>query len=203
MVKANVGLMPTLALTATPPRFTVKGPRLLRIHICLAEPAHLSNRFSIAFQFSVSPSSLYLFRSVLKETIRPVPERPSGLSSVLLIRSILAGMADASQISKLSAGSRRQPSRLQRRAPSSLLINRSCEWNVAIPLLSPTMEEAPPTETAREGAPPQEQQPQQQRRLPSAEPENVVFNKWQHPAAPFCYDPPSSTVVTPFVPVEL
>ncbi|XP_028762394.1 uncharacterized protein At4g14450, chloroplastic-like [Neltuma alba] len=110
-------------------------------------------------------------------------------------------MADP-QISKLSAGSRQQPSRLQRRAPSSLLINRSCEWNVAIPLLSPTMEELPPVVTSTEGAPPKEQ-PQQQKRLPSAEPENVVFQKWQHPAAPFCYDPPPSTVVAPFVPVEL
>ncbi|KAI9119538.1 hypothetical protein K1719_009414 [Acacia pycnantha] len=112
-------------------------------------------------------------------------------------------MEDA-QISKLSDGSRRQPSRLQRRAPSSLLVKRSCEWNVAIPLLSPTMEveEVPPVVTSTEGAPPQEQL-QQQKRLPSAEPENVIFQKWQHPAAPFCYDPPPSTVLTAFVPVEL
>ncbi|KAK4258115.1 hypothetical protein QN277_007607 [Acacia crassicarpa] len=110
-------------------------------------------------------------------------------------------MADA-QISKLSDGSRRQPSRLQRCAPSSLLVERSCEWKVAIPLLSPTMEEVPPVVTSTEGAPPQEQ-PQQQKRLPSVELEHVIFQKWQHPAAPFCYDPPPSTVLTPFVPVEL
>lgn len=101
------------------------------------------------------------------------------------------------EVSKLGSGSRRQPSRLQRCAPSSLSVSRSSEWNVAIPLLSPTMEELPPAVAA----PPQD--PPQQKRVPRSEQEFVIFKTWQHPAAPFCYDPPPSTVVTSFVPVEL
>ncbi|TKY53701.1 PH-1 protein [Spatholobus suberectus] len=85
--------------------------------------------------------------------------------------------------------SRRQPSRLQSRAPSSLQINRAVDWNVAIPLLSPLASSPPPP------PPPQKEEPPQQRRQ-SAEPEKVVFKKWQHPAAPFCYEPAS--VVPPF-----
>ncbi|KAK7344005.1 hypothetical protein VNO77_13192 [Canavalia gladiata] len=84
---------------------------------------------------------------------------------------------------------RHQPSRLQRRAPSSLQINRAVEWNVAIPLLSPLASSPPPIELK----PPQE--------TPQREPEKVTvsFKKWQHPAAPFCYDP--ATMVPSFVPV--
>ncbi|RDY09635.1 putative protein, chloroplastic, partial [Mucuna pruriens] len=82
--------------------------------------------------------------------------------------------------------SRRQPSRLQSRAPSSLQINRAVDWNVAIPLLSPLASSPPPP------PPPQKEEPPQQR-----QPEKVVFKKWQHPAAPFCYEPAS--VVPPFV----
>ncbi|RZB85074.1 DNA repair protein RAD5B [Glycine soja] len=83
--------------------------------------------------------------------------------------------------------SRRQPSRLQSRAPSSLQINRTVEWNVAIPLLSPLVSSPPPPPQKDEPPPPQQQRP----------PEKVVFKKWQHPAAPFCYEPPS--LVPPFV----
>ena len=75
--------------------------------------------------------------------------------------------------------SRRKPSRLQSRAPSSLQINRALEWNVAIPLLSPLASSPPPLPL-----PPQKEDPPQQQR-PT---EKVVFKKWQHPAAPFCYD---------------
>ncbi|KAG5077193.1 hypothetical protein JHK82_055888 [Glycine max] len=84
--------------------------------------------------------------------------------------------------------SRRKPSRLQSRAPSSLQINRALEWNVAIPLLSPLASSPPPLPL-----PPQKEDPPQQQR-PT---EKVVFKKWQHPAAPFCYEPPS--LVPPFV----
>ncbi|KAI4317987.1 hypothetical protein L6164_025803 [Bauhinia variegata] len=103
-------------------------------------------------------------------------------------------MADA-QRSKSGAGSR-QPSRLQRRAPSSLQINRSCEWNVAIPLLSPLA--TSPTAVEQKPAP-KEDSRQQEARHQSAEAEKVVFKTWQHPAAPFCYEPAS--LVRPFVPV--
>lgn len=84
---------------------------------------------------------------------------------------------------------RHQPSRLQRRAPSSLQINRSLKWNVAIPLLSPLASSPPPLEVK----PPQDP--------PQHEPEkvSVSFKNWQHPAAPFCYEP--AAVVPPFVPV--
>ncbi|BAT96609.1 hypothetical protein LR48_Vigan02g010500 [Vigna angularis] len=88
-----------------------------------------------------------------------------------------------------SRRARRQPSRLQSHAPSSLQINRSAQWNVAIPLLSPLASSPPPPPP-----PAQKDEPPQQQQRP---PEKIVFKKWQHPAAPFCYEPPS--VVTPFV----
>ncbi|CAJ1976512.1 unnamed protein product [Sphenostylis stenocarpa] len=81
-----------------------------------------------------------------------------------------------------------QPSRLQRRAPSSLQIDRSLHWNVAIPLLSPLVSSPPPLDL----------KPQQD--PPPREPEMVTvsFKKWQHPAAPFCCEP--APMVPPFVP---
>ncbi|KAF7807015.1 uncharacterized protein G2W53_039176 [Senna tora] len=131
----------------------------------------------------------------------PFPENPIR-SSILLISTL--SMAEA-QENDAGAGSRRQPSRLQRRAPSSLLVNRPCDWNVAIPLLSPlatspTTEEQAPAATREDAA---QQEPLQSKRFTSAEPEKAVFKTWQHPAAPFWYEPPPSTVVRPFVPVEL
>ncbi|KAL2325081.1 hypothetical protein Fmac_024139 [Flemingia macrophylla] len=83
-----------------------------------------------------------------------------------------------------------QPSRLQRRAPSSLEINRGVQWNVAIPLLSPLASSPPPIEMDLK--PPQEP-PQPEK------PTSSSFKKWQHPAAPFCCEPPP--MVPPFVPV--
>ncbi|XP_019427337.1 PREDICTED: uncharacterized protein At4g14450, chloroplastic-like [Lupinus angustifolius] len=86
------------------------------------------------------------------------------------------------------------PSRLQRRAPSSLQINREIKWNVAIPLLSPLASPPPlPMEVK-----PQEMKPKY---VGAAEMEKVtvVFKMWQHPAAPFCYEP--APIVPLFVPV--
>ncbi|CAJ2673813.1 hypothetical protein L195_g044095 [Trifolium pratense] len=80
----------------------------------------------------------------------------------------------------------RQPNRLQSRAPSSLQINRTVDWNIAIPLLSPVASSPPPQTQAKR----EEIKPQQQRRQ-IAEAEKIVFKKWQHPAAPFCYEPAS------------
>ncbi|KAK7344594.1 hypothetical protein VNO77_14383 [Canavalia gladiata] len=94
-------------------------------------------------------------------------------------------MADAHR----NRPARRQPSRLQSRAPSSLQINRSVDWNIAIPLLSPLASSPPPP------PPVQKEDPPPQRRQVS-EPEKVVFKKWQHPAAPFCYE--TASVVRPF-----
>ncbi|CAL0321151.1 unnamed protein product [Lupinus luteus] len=83
-----------------------------------------------------------------------------------------------------------QPSRLQKRAPSSLQINREVEWNVAIPLLSPLASSPPslPVETKS-----QEPKPAETEKVA------VTFKKWQHPAAPFCYEP--APMVPSFVPV--
>ncbi|CAK8572025.1 unnamed protein product [Lathyrus sativus] len=85
-----------------------------------------------------------------------------------------------------------QTSRLQKRAPSSLQINRSLDWNVAIPLLSP-LASSPPPQPSHDLS--------QRHQGTTAEPEKVVvtFKNWQHPAAPFCYEP--APMVPPFVPV--
>ncbi|KEH41142.1 hypothetical protein MtrunA17_Chr1g0168041 [Medicago truncatula] len=85
----------------------------------------------------------------------------------------------------------RQPNRLQSRAPSSLQINRTVEWNVAIPLLSPVASSPPPPPQGKK----EEMKPQQQRRQ-IGEQEKIVFKKWQHPAQPFCYE--HASVVPPF-----
>ncbi|CAN1123165.1 Uncharacterized protein At4g14450, chloroplastic [Linum perenne] len=61
--------------------------------------------------------------------------------------------------------------------PSSLF------WNVAIPLLSPV--ETSPTSIERKQQ--QNQILNQQRGGEADKP--IVFKKWQHPAAPFCYEP--------------
>ncbi|XP_058761817.1 uncharacterized protein At4g14450, chloroplastic-like [Vicia villosa] len=90
----------------------------------------------------------------------------------------------------------RQPNRLQSRAPSSLQINRTVDWNVAIPLLSP-VDSSPPPQQLPLAAKREELKPnQQQQRRQIAETEKIVFKKWQHPAAPFCYE--ATSVVPPF-----
>ncbi|GMH19961.1 hypothetical protein Nepgr_021802 [Nepenthes gracilis] len=86
-----------------------------------------------------------------------------------------------------SSSSRRQPSRLQRRAPASIKINRSSDWNVAIPLLSPVVASPPSNRLFNQTAEIESRQGQQ---LPSGpEQKPAVFNKWHHPAAPFFYEP--------------
>ncbi|XP_021291331.1 uncharacterized protein At4g14450, chloroplastic-like [Herrania umbratica] len=101
--------------------------------------------------------------------------------------------------SVINGGDRRQPSRLQRRAPASLQISPVSSWNVAIPLLSPLASSPPSidrkTVEKREEPPRQEQQRQSQ----TTEPEKIVFKMWQHPAAPFCNEP--APLVPSFVPV--
>ncbi|GAB4850968.1 hypothetical protein Ancab_030264 [Ancistrocladus abbreviatus] len=88
-------------------------------------------------------------------------------------------MADAS-------GRRRQSSRLQRRAPASIQVNRSSDWNVAIPLLSP-LASSPPSLLFDQTAEIESRQGHQMTSGTESKP--VVFKKWQHPAAPFCYEP--------------
>ncbi|KAH7573269.1 hypothetical protein ACOSQ2_007113 [Xanthoceras sorbifolium] len=97
-------------------------------------------------------------------------------------------MADASRKNS-DDGARRHQSRLQRRRPSSLQISPASTWNVAIPLLSPlasspkTMEQAMMEMKSSSKA-----ESRQEQRVESEKP---VFKKWQHPAAPFCYEAPA------------
>uniref|UniRef100_A0A9I9DSC3 Uncharacterized protein n=1 Tax=Cucumis melo TaxID=3656 RepID=A0A9I9DSC3_CUCME len=110
-----------------------------------------------------------------------------------------------------------QPSRLQRRAPASLQINRS-DWKVAIPLLSPLVSPSSPkdiqnwTPDSREASSASssssssshhhhhhhQHHQHQHHKEPEAE-KAPVFKKWQHPAAPFHYD--SGPRAPRFVPV--
>ncbi|GLT78702.1 hypothetical protein SLA2020_502300 [Shorea laevis] len=91
----------------------------------------------------------------------------------------------------------RQPSRLQRRAPTSLQIRPpASSWNVAIPLLSPLASSPKASERFAE----REEPRQDQRQNHTAEPEKLVFKTWQHPAAPFCSEP---APFHSFVPVEM
>ncbi|CAK9329170.1 unnamed protein product [Citrullus colocynthis] len=83
-----------------------------------------------------------------------------------------------------------QPSRLQRRAPASLQINRS-DWKVAIPLLSPLVSPSSPKDIenwkpdSREASSTSSHHHHHKESEPEKPP---VFKKWQHPAAPFHYD---------------
>ncbi|XP_052188312.1 uncharacterized protein At4g14450, chloroplastic-like [Diospyros lotus] len=81
-------------------------------------------------------------------------------------------------------GSRRQPSRLQRRAPASIQISPVRDWNAAIPLLSPLIT----SPTARDPTA-EIRSCNNQNQATEAEKPAVMFKKWQHPAAPFSYEP--------------
>ncbi|KAK8507254.1 hypothetical protein V6N13_070042 [Hibiscus sabdariffa] len=101
----------------------------------------------------------------------------------------------SNKIASSNGDDRRQPSRLQRRAPASLQISPVSSWNIAIPLLSP-LASSPPSIDRREESPSQEQPPRQSQKT---EPEKLVFKMWQHPAAPFCHEP--AQLLPSFVPV--
>ncbi|KGN61617.1 uncharacterized protein At4g14450, chloroplastic [Cucumis sativus] len=105
------------------------------------------------------------------------------------------------------------PSRLQRRAPASLQINRS-DWKVAIPLLSPLVSPSSSPKDIHSWSTPDSRQPSSTTSSSShhhhllhhhhhhkeSDPEKApVFKKWQHPAAPFHYD--SGARAPRFVPV--
>ncbi|KAF9673547.1 hypothetical protein SADUNF_Sadunf10G0035500 [Salix dunnii] len=94
-------------------------------------------------------------------------------------------MADTPRKSN-SAAARSQPSRLQRRRPASLQISpasSSC-WNAAIPLLSPLVTSPTAMDMKSREDP---QPPPRSQGTEGGKP--VVYKKWQHPAAPFCYEP--------------
>ncbi|KAL1561814.1 hypothetical protein AAHA92_04471 [Salvia divinorum] len=90
-------------------------------------------------------------------------------------------------------GRRKQLSRLQRRAPTSIQINPISEWNVAIPLLSPLVQ-SPNNLTAEINA--CSSTGKESAASAAEKPAAVVMKKWQHPAAPFCLEP---TSFLPFV----
>ncbi|KAK4755695.1 hypothetical protein SAY87_009452 [Trapa incisa] len=90
----------------------------------------------------------------------------------------------------ISGAPLKQKSRLKRRAPPSLQIAcpTSCHWNVAIPLLSPLA--ASPTSPELIDRPESEDvRSPEASRASENEKKPIVFKMWQHPAAPFCYDP--------------
>ncbi|WCJ23976.1 hypothetical protein M5689_005968 [Euphorbia peplus] len=91
-------------------------------------------------------------------------------------------MADISRVRTSSSSSK--SNRLQRRRPATLEINPP-SWNVAIPLLSPLI-------TSPEDRIPilkSQDEKVQRNQVVEAE-KGIVFKKWQHPAAPFCYETP-------------
>ncbi|KAJ9182245.1 hypothetical protein P3X46_006262 [Hevea brasiliensis] len=106
-------------------------------------------------------------------------------------------MADFSRNrTSVDASSATQPSRLQRRRPASLEIyppSSSC-WNAAIPLLSPLVSSPTTIDRMAEMKSREDQQQPSQLRNQETDKEKGatdVFKKWQHPAAPFCCEPPS------------
>ena len=91
------------------------------------------------------------------------------------------------------SGTQRHPTRLLKRPPSLNIVPAPANnWTTAIPLLSPLalLPESPVNQ------PPVENQTKAITATVAP-----VFKTWQHPAAPFCYEP-SSTFVPPFVPVQ-
>lgn len=85
------------------------------------------------------------------------------------------------------SSARRQSNRLQRRAPASLQIGPAPEWKAAIPLLSPLIQSPTSDDAAMEVR-------SETSAAVVAEKPVVVMKKWQHPAAPFGYEP------APFMP---
>ncbi|KAL3506079.1 hypothetical protein ACH5RR_031461 [Cinchona calisaya] len=95
-----------------------------------------------------------------------------------------------------SSGNRRQPSRLQRRAPASIQIKRVTDWNVAIPLLSPLITSPTSNNLTAEIKSVVEESEKKEKQPGASAMTTTSFKKWQHPAAPFCYEP---APLVPFV----
>ncbi|CAI0465216.1 unnamed protein product [Linum tenue] len=100
-----------------------------------------------------------------------------------------------------SCSSSGESRRLQRRRPASLQISpaSSTFWSTAIPLLSPL--DASPTVVDRKSEMSAHQNQSQRGGGEAEKKEAIVFKKWQHPAAPFCYKP-TKLMSSFFVPVE-
>ncbi|KAF8107363.1 hypothetical protein N665_0122s0009 [Sinapis alba] len=90
------------------------------------------------------------------------------------------------------SGTQRHPSHLLKRPPALNVVPAPANnWTTAIPLLSPL---------ALSPESPVNQPPVENHKKAVTATVAPVFKTWQHPAAPFCYEP-SSTFVPPFVPV--
>lgn len=97
-------------------------------------------------------------------------------------------------------------SRLQRRAPASIQVNPSSSfasgWKVAIPLLSPLA--MSPTSPPHQFVDQTAEISSSSSSSVSAEKANLIKSNWQHPAAPFHYDPtknkPAAKFMHSFVP---
>ncbi|PIN03263.1 hypothetical protein CDL12_24214 [Handroanthus impetiginosus] len=94
-------------------------------------------------------------------------------------------MAD---VGKRNSVRRRQPSRLQSKAPASIQISPVTEWNVAIPLLSPLVQ-SPTSDIPTVDIKSCSSSNKEPAAAGATEKPVVVLKKWQHPAAPFCYEP--------------
>lgn len=104
--------------------------------------------------------------------------KTSDVKSLISVSIFFSSMAEPSR-SQTST----QPSRLQRRRPASLQISPVSTWNVAIPLLSPLASSPTSIDLAAEIKSRTDSRQEQR-----TEGEKLVFKKWQHPAAPFCYE---------------
>ncbi|KAL3812491.1 hypothetical protein ACJIZ3_013759 [Penstemon smallii] len=96
-------------------------------------------------------------------------------------------MADVSNMNSVAPP---QPSRLKRKAPTSIQINTAAEWKVAIPLLSPLVQSPTDRNLTAEIRSFCANGKNELAAAEEAETKTVVvMKKWQHPAAPFCYEP--------------
>ncbi|XP_068640954.1 uncharacterized protein At4g14450, chloroplastic-like [Aristolochia californica] len=93
-----------------------------------------------------------------------------------------------------SAGEqRRRSGRIHRRAPASIQVRPASsfasEWKVAIPLLSPLATTSPQSsfEDMKVEASPEDLCNDRR----SSDGEKIISLSWQHPAAPFYYEPPA------------
>lgn len=96
-----------------------------------------------------------------------------------------------------SAKSRTQKSRLQRRAPASIQVTPVSNWNVAIPLLSPLITSPDAKRNCVEVIEDEHRRGVNcdNKSVLEAEKAPIVCKKWQHPAAPFYYEPATTTVL--------
>ncbi|XP_010262271.1 PREDICTED: uncharacterized protein At4g14450, chloroplastic-like [Nelumbo nucifera] len=108
----------------------------------------------------------------------------------------------------------RSPTRLQEKAPASIQVSRasfSSGWKIAIPLLTPLVVSPTSPNTTQwmvevlrtsssssssSSCSGEESRQQQQQDLQIPEAEKSIFKGWQHPAAPFFYEP--APLVLPF-----